>query len=144
MATEIKVVAVGIEIEIMTARGKVLGTESEHPIVTETVTEDLRAGGDRANEGPVTGRQMVGKGSRKSGRNSGRPSSGQPRPATRTGRARNSPWAAGPSSPDAPESNALKVHIHHLRKALTQANANVQLLSRPNSGFYLPTEPAHG
>ncbi|AIF97740.1 response regulator transcription factor [Alteromonas australica] len=45
---------------------------------------------------------------------------------------------------DAPESNALKVHIHHLRKALTQANANVQLLSRPNSGFYLSTEPAHG
>ena len=45
---------------------------------------------------------------------------------------------------DAPESNALKVHIHHLRKALTQANANVQLLSRPNSGFYLFTEPAHG
>ncbi|MBU3021391.1 response regulator transcription factor [Aestuariibacter sp. A3R04] len=45
---------------------------------------------------------------------------------------------------DAPESNALKVHIHHLRKALEQANASVQLCSRPNSGFYLSTESVHG
>lgn len=45
---------------------------------------------------------------------------------------------------DAPESNALKVHIHHLRKALEQASANIQLVSRPNSGFYLSLESSHG
>lgn len=45
---------------------------------------------------------------------------------------------------DAPESNALKVHMHHLRKALTQAQASVQVLSRPHVGFYLTAETDHG
>ncbi len=37
----------------------------------------------------------------------------------------------------APESNVLKVHMHHLRKSLEQANASLSVLSKPNSGFYL-------
>lgn len=45
---------------------------------------------------------------------------------------------------DAPESNALKVHMHHLRKALTQAKASAHILSRPGAGFYLTTETTDG
>lgn len=45
---------------------------------------------------------------------------------------------------DAPESNALKVHMHHLRKALAQANGRVQILSRPSTGFHLTTDPKDG
>ncbi|MBQ4828961.1 response regulator transcription factor [Alteromonas sp. CI.11.F.A3] len=37
----------------------------------------------------------------------------------------------------APESNVLKVHMHHLRKSLEQVNASISVLSKPNSGFYL-------
>ncbi len=44
----------------------------------------------------------------------------------------------------APESNALKVHMHNLRKALSQANADIQVSSRPNQGFYLSAEADHG
>jgi len=36
-----------------------------------------------------------------------------------------------------PESNVLKVHIHHLRKALVAANATIEVLSKPNQGFCL-------
>jgi len=43
-----------------------------------------------------------------------------------------------------PESNALKVHIHHLRKALASANANVSIVSKPNQGFYLNVEDNGG
>jgi DNA-binding response OmpR family regulator len=44
----------------------------------------------------------------------------------------------------APESNALKVHMHNLRKALTQANADIQVYSQPSQGFYLCSEAEHG
>lgn len=43
-----------------------------------------------------------------------------------------------------PESNALKVHLHHLRKALARANADIRVQSRPNQGFYLSLEPEDG
>lgn len=36
-----------------------------------------------------------------------------------------------------PESNVLKVHIHHLRKALAAASATIEVLSKPNQGFCL-------
>ena len=54
--------AIGIENKVMTARGKVLETESENPIVTETATVDLQTGDDRAKEGRSIGHQTVGKG----------------------------------------------------------------------------------
>ncbi|CAD5292056.1 Transcriptional regulatory protein BasR [Alteromonas sp. 38] len=43
-----------------------------------------------------------------------------------------------------PESNVLKVHMHHLRKALEHANASISVLSKPNSGFYLAEDADHG
>lgn len=43
-----------------------------------------------------------------------------------------------------PESNVLKVHMHHLRKGLEQANASISVLSKPNSGFYLAEDVDHG
>ncbi|AXT38036.1 DNA-binding response regulator [Alteromonas sp. BL110] len=36
---------------------------------------------------------------------------------------------------DAPESNALKVHLHNLRKSLAQANANIEIKAVPGAGF---------
>jgi DNA-binding response OmpR family regulator len=43
-----------------------------------------------------------------------------------------------------PESNVLKVHMHHLRKGLEQAKASISVLSKPNSGFYLAEDVDHG
>ena len=43
-----------------------------------------------------------------------------------------------------PESNALKVHIHHLRKALESANATISVVSKPNQGFHLKLENSGG
>ncbi|WP_218398290.1 response regulator transcription factor [Alteromonas lipotrueae] len=43
-----------------------------------------------------------------------------------------------------PESNVLKVHMHHLRKALEHANASISVSSKPNSGFYLAQDADHG
>ena len=43
-----------------------------------------------------------------------------------------------------PESNALKVHVHHLRKALENANATISVVSKPNQGFYLQLENSGG
>jgi len=40
---------------------------------------------------------------------------------------------------EAPESNALKVHIHNLRKSLAQSAANVEIKALPNTGFCLST-----
>ena len=54
-----RAVAIGLEIAIVTARGEVPEFESGNPIVTETVTVDLQAGGDRAREGQATGHQTV-------------------------------------------------------------------------------------
>jgi len=36
---------------------------------------------------------------------------------------------------DAPESNALKVHLHNLRKSLAQAKTNIEIKAVPGTGF---------
>jgi DNA-binding response OmpR family regulator len=38
---------------------------------------------------------------------------------------------------DSPETNSLKVHIHHLRKALQQGGSHVEIVFKANSGFTL-------
>ncbi|GEA08858.1 DNA-binding response regulator [Alteromonas sp. KUL42] len=42
---------------------------------------------------------------------------------------------------DAPESNALKVHLHNLRKSLVNANANIEVKAIASTGFCLVIKP---
>ena len=42
---------------------------------------------------------------------------------------------------DAPESNALKVHLHNLRKSLVQANANIEVKAVAGTGFCVALKP---
>ncbi len=42
---------------------------------------------------------------------------------------------------DAPESNALKVHLHNLRKSLVQANASIEVKAVAGTGFCVTFKP---
>ena len=42
---------------------------------------------------------------------------------------------------DAPESNALKVHLHNLRKSLVQANASIEVKAVAGTGFCVTLKP---
>ena len=42
---------------------------------------------------------------------------------------------------EAPESNALKVHLHNLRKSLVQANASIEVKAVAGTGFCVTLKP---